>query len=411
MADSQPEPQTNNDTTPTKAEQQSSTQAATSQPLTVAAEPTSPTTGADGEPKILRHIEKVFRSSETRTPLVAAFSDGDPYYTVSTLARRDDSAVWSIVMGTEKNEQNALDYVQVGTQNGDWVYLTNVEKASQEVLRKIAVILYTLKPEPQEFPRRHLFRLWLITDTPIQVNDTIRPIFPQSLLQHALVARSHIVAGTSAGVPSSPDKYSRRMPAEVPLHEEALVKHSKRREIGRDSDSESDAEEPEKKATGMWFHRAVDFFAHDGGSTVARVNEVIFDAVDKQNTKEIAALCNSGRPNIDAVTRDGMNPLMFAVSRERVESVKALLAAGADVHVRRAADNCPLLFMCVESEAVLTALIEAGANIDERFEGYRLENHPTTMPHIAAMVRELKGVPPVKTSALQLAATIGASAP
>ena len=143
------------------------------QVATTEAADTSPT--ADGDVVILSHIERVYRNSETRTPIVAALSDSDPYPTVVALARRSGCAVWSIQMGSERNERNALDYVEVGTQNGDWVYLTNVEQASAEVLRQIALTLYTLKPEPKAFPRRSLFRLFLITDTPIHVNDTIRP--------------------------------------------------------------------------------------------------------------------------------------------------------------------------------------------------------------------------------------------
>jgi ankyrin repeat protein len=245
----------------------------------------------------------------------------------------------------------------------------------------------------------------LVTDKPIAVNDLIRPVLPQSMLQHCLVARAHVPAGVRAEA-ASPEKIQRRMPAEPPVFEQALSKHAQRREQGRDSDSESDADEPEKKATGMWFHRAVDFYETDGGSTVARVNEVIFDAVEAEDTKAILELANSGRLNIDAVKRDGMNPLMFAVSRGRVESAKALIEAGADVHVRREADNCPLLFMCIEAEELVHALIDAGANVDERFEGYRLEAHPSTMPNIAALIREVKNLPPVKTSALELAAAI-----
>ena len=228
------------------------------------------------------------------------------------------------------------------------------------------------------------------------------------MLQNALVAKAHVPSGVRAEG-ASPQKMQRRLPADAPLFENAMAKHAQRREVGRDSDSESDADEPEKKVTGMWFHRAVDFYEADGGSTVARVNEVIFDAVDKQDTQTILDIANSGRLNVDTVKRDGMTPIMFAVSRGRTESVKALIEAGADIHARREGDNCPLLFMCIEDEELASALIAAGANIDERFEGYRLEAHPTTMPHIAAMIRQVKGVPPVKTSALELAAEITAA--
>lgn len=355
-------------------------------------EATSPSNDGQVQPAFLSHIERVYKSSETRTPLIANLRDGDPYNTVVTLAKRSGCTVWTISMESEKNEQNALDYVEVGTQNGDWVYLTNVEQASAEVLRQLAMTLYTLKPEPKRFPRRSLFRMWLVTQRPFDVNDRIKPVFPQSLLSNALVARARVPPGLTEA-PPSPEKFQRRIPADAALLENELAKHEKRREVGRDSDSESDQEEPEKKATGMWFHRAVDFYAVDGGTTLARVNEVIFEAIEKEDVATIKELCNSGRLNIDGVKHEGMNPIMYAVSRERVESAKALLECGADATVRRPSDNSPLLFMCIESEELLTALIEAGANIDERYEGYRLEDHPTTQPHIAAIVRDLKGAP------------------
>jgi hypothetical protein len=334
------------------------------------------------------HVERVYRSSETRTPLVVSERDGDPFNSIVALAKRHGCCVWTISMDSEKNEQNAIDYVDVGIQNGDWVYLTNVEKASTDVMRRLAMTLVSLSPDPKACPRREFFRLWILTASHIDVNDTIKPVLPQIMLQHAIVANA---ASPPGHAPASPDKMQRVVPQEPPQRLSAMEKHDQRRGDGRDSDSESDMDEPESKVTGMWFHRAVDFYSVDAGSTLSRANEVIFDVVEKQDVAAIEEMCHSGHVDVDKVKRDGMTPIMYAVSRERVQSVMALLKCNADATVVREADGAPLLYMCIESEDILMALLEAGADYHQRFEGYKLESHPSTQPHIADIVMKLKG--------------------
>ena len=50
-----------------------------------------------------------------------------------------------------------------------------------------------------------------------------------------------------------------------------------------------------------------------------------------------------------------------------------------------------LLFMCIETAEIVPMLLHHGADMYEKYEGYNLEAHPTTQPHVARLVRELKG--------------------
>ena len=396
------------------------------------------TTGLPGlvyfeeEPTILDHISKIHRDSETRTPIIVFESEGDPFPSVVTLAKKFGCSVWSIQMNTGKNEQNAIDYVDVGIKNGDWVYLQSLTAANTDVLRTIGRTLLTLKPEPKQFPRRHLFRLWLAVEEPFDVNDHLNPIFPMVLLKNALLARcipadapylstttasargdgrpqlsparcsaartitdehgDEKVVTTADGTSPARLKTVIRVPAEPHLKDITMHKHLRRCSQGRDSDSESDMEEPEKKVTGLWFHRAVDFYEKDGGTVIARVHEILFEAVENEDVAMIEEISNSGRLNINKIKNpSGMTPLQFAVSRERVQSVKTLLACGADPTIKRESDGSPLLFMCIETAEIVPMLLHHGADMYEKYEGYNLEAHPTTQPHVARLVRELKG--------------------
>lgn len=337
---------------------------------------------------VQKHVEKAFRSSECRTPIILIEADGDPLLSVCKLAKNLGCAVWQITMGDEKNEQNAIDYIDVGIQNGDWVYLTGCEEASENVLRKIARTLVTLKPEPKSFPRRELFRVWFVIAKPISINDH-SPRFPQLLLQNAILGRGpHYEKG--AATATSPEKWVKRIPQEPPLFEKEVKKHRSRRDHGRQSDSESDAEEPDQKLTGLWFYRAVDFHAADAGSTLTKASEEIFHAIEKDDAEQVAALCRTGQIDLSRLQKEGMTTLQFACSREKLAAAKVLLEAGADPNQPRASDGCPPLFMALESTDLVAALIDHGGDYYAKFEGCRIESHSSTAPHVAEMIIALK---------------------
>jgi hypothetical protein len=330
------------------------------------------------------HVIRACKNAECRTPIFLALEDGDPFQSVARLAKDVGSTVWKVEMGSPQNEQNALDYVDVGIQNGDWVYVTNNEYASQEVLRKIAVTLVALQPEPKRFPRREHFRIFFTVEKPFDINDNINLPFPRLLVQNGILARRRPADG------GSPTKWSKKLPEESELLYKEVHKHRVRRDGGRDSDSESDAEEPSEKLTGLWFHRAVDFFSADEGTASIKPQDEIFEVVHTQNVERLRELAQSGKVDINKVTRFGMTPLQTAVSNELPLAVRVLLEAGADPNVAREADGCPPLFMSIETEDILHALLEYGADLFTKFENDRIENHPSTAPHIAKLVKKIK---------------------
>jgi hypothetical protein len=183
------------------------------------------------------------------------------------------------------------------------------------------------------------------------------------------------------------------------------VKHSNRREAGRDSDSESDAEDAEKKITGMWFHRAVDFHALDSGSSITKASEEIYLAIDAQDPEKIGELCRSGQLDLNLLRRGGMSPLQDACSMQKTIAAKALLEAGADPNLPRDGDGCPPLFMTLEDEDLVRALIEAGADPCIRFEGNKLEHHPSTAPPIVALIKAIRAENAATTTRIDLQKT------
>lgn len=335
----------------------------------------------------LAHVVRALKSSECRTPIFFVLSDGDPFHSVARLAKDVGSTVWRVEMGNPKNEQNALDYVDVGIQNGDWVYVTQNEAAVGDVHREIAKILVTLQPDPKKYPRREHFRIFFTVENPIDLNDNIALPFPRLLVKNGILARRR----TEAAEAVSPTKLTKRRPEEVDLAVKETLKHQQRREAGRESDSESDADEPEKKLTGLWFHRAVDFFTTDEGTNLMKPQDEIYIAIDKEDVERIKELCQSGKLDISKVKKSDMTPLQYAVSWEKVNATRALLEAGADPNQVRESDGCPPLFMSLELEELLFLLLEYGADIHSRFEGDRIENHPSTSPNVAALVKKVRG--------------------
>jgi hypothetical protein len=337
-----------------------------------------------GECPVLEYVGRAYRSSEARTPLVTSRLDGDPVGSINMLARETGSRVWALNIDGPSSEQNALDYIDVGINNGDWVLLMHAERASGDFLRRMGLILFTLVPSPETAPRRGVFRLWLVVDGEIVVNDHVNPILPLVVLKNSIIARLKV---RSHG---SPSKLQKRLPEEPPLLEAEVVKHEQRRAAGRSSDSESDMDAPEKKPVGLWFHRAVDFYEKDVAGKTSDPKRVIFDAVDAQDTKTIEEVVTSGQIDVNVVKRDGMTPLMYAVSREKPDAIRALVQHGADITLRRERDGAPLLFMAIESEEVLNALIEAGVDFDQKYQSCYVEDHEATAPNIARIVRRLR---------------------
>lgn len=331
------------------------------------------------------HVHRAYRNSECRVAIAVSKKSGCPFLSVAKLSRENGSALWTIEMKDEKAEQNALDYIEVGLNNGDWVYLSEMELASQNILRKIGVILSTLRPDPKNFPRRERFRLWLVFDSEVSLDENVNPQLPQLLAQHCIVAHKNSPVAS---------KWVKRLPQEPELFQLEMAKHQSRRDAGRHSDSESDDEEnPGRKIVGKWFSRSVEFHHADTGSASTQTRGEIFNYIKEDNFDKLLEICKSGQVNLTRLKHPQslMTPLQFAVSNEKLVATKILLDFNADPNQPRETDGCPPLFMSIECRDLVSLLIERGANADARYEGYTVEKHPSTDPDIANFIKELKG--------------------
>eukprot|EP01001_Neometanema_parovale_P006169 NODE_2547_length_1392_cov_182.699764_g2420_i0.p1 GENE.NODE_2547_length_1392_cov_182.699764_g2420_i0~~NODE_2547_length_1392_cov_182.699764_g2420_i0.p1 ORF type:complete len:343 (+),score=71.83 NODE_2547_length_1392_cov_182.699764_g2420_i0:109-1137(+) len=331
--------------------------------------------------QVLAHVERIHSLSEVRTPLICCLENGDPVKSIEVLAKRQGLTVWKISMDTPKNEQNALDYLQVGLQNGDWLYLTQCEKATTKVMREIALQLFTVAPDPKNYPKREFFRLWLLVEQPIDINDNVNPIFPAVLTQHALLAWREIS--------QNKNKVICKQKVDPLLAESQMMKKVSRKDRGQDSDDESDEEgvDPAKKQTGMWFHRAVDFFTADADNAVTKSVENIFDAIEKGEVETVKDIIAGNTLDLNQIAKAGLTPLLWAIMCDNIAMVRLLLDSEADPNLRRVGNGMPPIFMSIEEPELLQLLIDYGADIDARFEGKTLMDHPDTAPSIREYIK------------------------
>eukprot|EP00998_Keelungia_sp_KM082_P005667 NODE_1973_length_1169_cov_127.354127_g1956_i0.p1 GENE.NODE_1973_length_1169_cov_127.354127_g1956_i0~~NODE_1973_length_1169_cov_127.354127_g1956_i0.p1 ORF type:complete len:345 (+),score=80.43 NODE_1973_length_1169_cov_127.354127_g1956_i0:76-1110(+) len=336
----------------------------------------------DGDAQVLPHIQRMYNLSECRSPMIVCVENGDPLKSIETLAKTVGSAVWTMSMDSPKNEQNALDYLEVGLANGDWLFLAQCEKASPKVLREISLQLLTISPDPKAAPRRSNFRLWLLVQKPVDINDNINPVFPAILTQNCLFGMRDPTTNKV--------KVIAKNKVDPTLSEEQLGKKQARVERGQDPDDESDQEEedPGKKVTGMWFHRSVDFYSADAENQVTRNVEDIFDSIEKGEVDKVKEIIQSNTVDLNAVTKAGLTPLLWAIMCDNTAMVRQLLEAEADPNLCRAGTGMPPIFMPIEDPDMLQLLINFGADIDARFEGKTLADHPDTAPAIQDFLKQ-----------------------
>ncbi|KAG5492951.1 hypothetical protein JKF63_01531 [Porcisia hertigi] len=326
----------------------------------------------------LEHVERAIKNSDCRTPVVFVQSDGDAYQSVCHFAKKQQSAVWSFDIFKLQSMQNVLDYIDVGVNNGDWVYITNCNLVDESYFRDVARVLYQLLPDPQRYPRRELFRCFFGVTKPFDLNAPVGQPFPQLFMHAALVARPTAAQGS---------KWSRIMPADKPLFSIAAMKHQQRRAAGRDSDSESDVEETDP-ISGIIFHRATERIRDVDQSTVTLRKHELLKGVENQDTDLIRQVVSTGEVDLSRKLKDGMTPLQYACSRELTESVRTLLSLGADPDAPREADGRPPLFMAIDDMELAKVLVAGGANLFLKYEGYRADSHPDTDPAVAAYLAE-----------------------
>lgn len=322
----------------------------------------------------LEYIERSLRNSDCRTPIIFVQEDGDPFASVTVLAEKRDLAVWSFDVSLLQSAQNIVDYVEVGVNNGDWVYITNCDIVGEEFFRDVARILFSLQPDPLRYPRRELFRCFFGVRKPFDPNAPVGVPFPTLFMHDAIIARK---------VGEEGSKWSRIVPVDDPLFTEAAIKHEHRRAAGRDSDSESDLGSNEH-ISGMIFHRCAERTQNIDQSPVTLSKNVLEKAISEQDCNTIKRLINSGEVDVSRKVKEDMTPIQFAVCKQLTESVRTLLEMGADPNAPRESDGRPPLFMSLDDINLAAVLVEGGGNLFAKYQGYRPDNHPDTAPNVAA---------------------------
>ncbi|RNF00857.1 nuclear protein Tc22 [Trypanosoma rangeli] len=328
----------------------------------------------------LEHVCRAMRNADCRTPVIFFYEDGDPFLSLCKIAKEVQSVVWHFDLVLMKSIQNAMDYVDVGTQNGDWVLITHCEEAEQSLFRDIALRVFLLKPEPKKYPRREFFRCLFCVDKAFDIEGTAKLPFPPVILKNSIIARR---------IGDHSSKWSVKLPSDAKYLEIAALKRERRREAGRDSDSETDLSEDEK-LSGMWFYRSVELNNAVDDSPLTRAEEEMQIALDEEDVDTIKRLITDGKIGVSKIIKWGMTPLQYACSRENVKAAKCLLDCGADPNQPRQSDGCPPIFMSLEDASLVEALVEHGADLFQTYQGWRIDAHPDTSPHIARMTRRMR---------------------
>ena len=324
------------------------------------------------------YVERAVKNSDCRTPIIFVQKDGDPFQSVCYLAKQCKSAVWSFDVSLLQSAQNIMDYIDVGLNNGDWVFITNCDLVGASYFREVARTLYHLQPDPDKYPRREVFRCFFGVSAPFDLNAPVGLPFPPLFMHSAIVARPTLTHGS---------KWSRMMPADEPLFSAAATKHQRRREAGRESDSESDLEEADR-ISGVLFYRAAERNKEIEQSPVTLAKQEMEEAIDAQDGATMERLVKCGDVDLFRKLKDGMTPVQYACCKQLKESVRVLLALGADPNDPRASDGRPPLFMSIDDVDLARVLVEGGADLFAKYEGYRADSHPDTAPDVAAYLAQ-----------------------
>lgn len=330
---------------------------------------------ADEDYQELPHVERGVRNSDCRTPVILVEEDGDPFPTLSALAKEVDSGIWAFDLEQIKNATNVMDYIDVGIQNGDWVYIKNCDTVEPSFFQEVIRTIYTLAPNPTKFPRREFFRSFFVVKKPFDLNG-IRFPFPTLMMKSSIVARK-------AGEMS---KWSCPIPVDQPQYVVAVKKHEERREVGRDSDSESDLDE-HVQFSGMRFYRSAELSKNADNSPLALAKDVFLKSLKEEDVDTMKKLVDAGEINPMAKLKNGMTPLQYSVCLQLPKAVKYLLDIGADPNQPRESDKRPPIFMAIDDKTIAKALIDAGADLFTKYQGCRLDTHPDTDPEIAAYAK------------------------
>lgn len=325
------------------------------------------------------HIERLYALSDCRTPLICCVEHGDPLAAVEELAKAMGSTLWPVTPHDPKSDQNALDYLDVGLTNGDWLYLQSFDSASPAVMRDIGRELYTIMPEPERCPRREVFRLWLVVDKWFDLDTDER--FPRVLTQHALFGWTN-----SEGLAC----IQTRTRADPRLLLEQLVAASPKKVVKTLEEDADIINDPSRKVIGPLFHRSADLFTPAGHDVTLNTAASIFDHIERGDVMAVAAMCADLGADLNGMAKGGLSPLFWAIMCDSIAVVRLLLENAADPNEPRPGTGQPPTFMALEDPEMLQLLLDFGADLNAEFEGRTLVDHPDTHPAIAAYARRLQ---------------------
>ncbi|RHW70685.1 Ankyrin repeats (3 copies) [Trypanosoma brucei equiperdum] len=137
----------------------------------------------------LEHVQRGMKNADCRTPVILFGEDGDPYLSLCKIARETDSAVWYFDFATTQDVEHTLGYIEIGSNNGDWVLIMNCGGVGQQAFRDIALMVFCLKPEPKKYPRREFFRLIFCVEKAFDIDQNVDIPFPPLILKNSIAVR------------------------------------------------------------------------------------------------------------------------------------------------------------------------------------------------------------------------------
>eukprot|EP01005_Ploeotia_sp_CARIB1_P000867 NODE_216_length_1155_cov_10.025292_g211_i0.p1 GENE.NODE_216_length_1155_cov_10.025292_g211_i0~~NODE_216_length_1155_cov_10.025292_g211_i0.p1 ORF type:complete len:348 (-),score=68.66 NODE_216_length_1155_cov_10.025292_g211_i0:57-1100(-) len=204
------------------------------------------------------HLDRLLEKSEVRTPLLVSSVYEDPYDYIQILAKRCKTPVSFGKLNSRSND-HVLRLFDGCLNSGTWLYIeiADTKWIDHDVFRQIGKTLNTLTPTPQ-YPDREYFRMWVCTPEPVDLNDTLHPVYPAIFTVNSLCAQPSRSVSPRHRSPSS-QKVVRKKPVDPELVQRHMKRAEGRQNSGRDSDSESDIDESDpsspRKVFGPLFMR------------------------------------------------------------------------------------------------------------------------------------------------------------
>lgn len=218
-------------------------------------------------------LVSLWRRSEMRTPLIVPASllasQGAARQGIRDLAEaRGTSTVTLLTSSCTAAELESA--CEDALNNGKWVTIVREpvdtapcgELPDWFIYRHVALRCLTVTPDAETYPRRELFRVWVVVPEPVDLNDTNYPSFP-TLFSHQALQLCRTSDNADDG-----RKVVRKLPADPLLLDDEVRHRIRRAELGVDEDAESvdgdvvDNQTSPRKLTGPLFVRSLEMHEH-----------------------------------------------------------------------------------------------------------------------------------------------------